>query len=155
MTNDLNEKTFLLLKPDAIQRGLVGRIIARLEDKGLKLVAAKLVHVTRDQAMRQYDCHKGKPFFASLIDFITSSPSLAMVVEGRNSIDIVRKLMGATEPIEADPGTIRGDFALDVKHNLIHGSDCPESYRHEVEVYFTSEEIKEYKLELEPWIYYI
>ncbi|GAB4278012.1 MAG: nucleoside-diphosphate kinase [Candidatus Rifleibacteriota bacterium] len=154
MTNDLNEKTFVLLKPDAIQRGLTGRIISRFEDKGLKIVAAKLVHVSREQAENQYLCHKGKPFYDSLIDFIVSSPCLAMVLQGRNAIEIVRMIMGATDPTEAVPGTIRGDFSLDVKHNLIHGSDSPESYAHEVKIYFTEEEICKYRLELEPWIYY-
>lgn len=154
MTNALKEKTFLLLKPDAIQRGFVGRIISRFEDKGLKIVAMKMVHATTEQAEMQYECHKGKPFFASLVNFITSSPSIALVVEGRCAVDICRKVMGATEPLEAMPGTIRGDFAIDVKHNLIHGSDSQESYKHEVEVYFTSEEIIKYRLELESWIYY-
>ena len=148
------EKTFLLLKPDSIQRGLVGAIISRLENKGLQIVAMKMVMVSQDQAMKQYECHKGKPFFDSLVEFITSSPSIAMVVKGRNAIKLCRKLMGATEPENSLPGTIRGDFSSDTKHNLIHGSDSTESYEHEVKVYFTEEEINDFTLALDPWIYY-
>jgi nucleoside-diphosphate kinase len=154
MNNDRKEKTFILLKPDAIQRGLSGKIISRFEEKGLKIVAAKLVQVTREQAERHYDVHKGKRFFESLVEFITSAPCLALVLEGRNAIKLCRRIMGATEPLDADPGTIRGDFSLDVKHNLVHGSDCPDSYAHEVKVYFTEQEILDYRLELESWIYY-
>lgn len=152
---EFQEKTFLLIKPDGVQRGLIGEIISRIEAKGLKLVALKMVHVSREQAEKQYLCHKGKPFYDSLVEFIISSPSVAMVVQGRNSIALCRKLMGATDPIESSPGTIRGDYSGDVKHNLIHGSDSPESYKHEVAVYFTEEEIKNYRLELETWIYYV
>ncbi|MEW6713439.1 MAG: nucleoside-diphosphate kinase [Candidatus Riflebacteria bacterium] len=154
MNNDRKEKTFILLKPDAIQRGFTGRIIARFEDKGLKIVAAKLVQVSREQAEKHYSVHKGKRFFESLVEFITSAPCLALVLEGRNAIKLCRRIMGATEPMDSEPGTIRGDFSLDVKHNLIHGSDCPDSYAHEVQVYFTPEEILNYRLELESWIYY-
>ncbi|MBU1106129.1 MAG: nucleoside-diphosphate kinase [Candidatus Riflebacteria bacterium] len=153
MTQD-NERTFLLIKPDAVQRGLVGRIIGKIEDKGLKLVALKLVQVTPEQAARQYECHKGRPFYDSLIQFICSSPSVAMVIEGRNAVSICRKIMGATAPDESQPGTIRGDFSLDLKHNLIHGSDSAESFAHEVAVYFTADEILNYHLDLERWIYY-
>lgn len=155
MTIDLKEKSFVLLKPDAVQRGLVGKIISRFEEKGFKIVAAKMVQVTREQAERHYECHKGKRFFESLIEFITSAPCLAMIIEGRNAIKLCRRIMGATEPLDSEPGTIRGDFALDVKHNLIHGSDCPDSYAHEVKVYFTPEEILDYSLDLEKWIYYV
>lgn len=154
MSDHCYENTFLLIKPDALQRGLVGEIIARIEKKGLKLVAIKLVHVTLAQAEKQYKCHHGKPFYQSLIEFIISSPSIAMVVEGRNAIAISRKLMGSTDPLSAEIGTIRGDYSGDVKHNLIHGSDSAESYIQEVSVYFTKEEIVNYNLALEPWIYY-
>ncbi len=148
------ERTFLLIKPDAVQRGMIGKITGRIEEKGLKIVAMKMLMVNREQAHQQYDCHKGKPFFPSLVDFICSSPSVAMVVEGRNAISICRRLMGATDPSDSNPGTIRGDYSVDVKHNLIHGSDCAESYAHEVKVYFSEEEILCYDLELEKWIYY-
>lgn len=148
------EKTFLLLKPDAIQRGLIGTIISRLENKGMQILSMKMVQVTQDQAMRQYACHKDKPFFDSLVEFITSSPCVALVVKGRNAIKLCRSLMGATDPAESLPGTIRGDFSSDTKHNLIHGSDSPESYEHEVKVYFTEDEIHTFSLAIEPWIYY-
>lgn len=151
---EFNEQTFLLIKPDAVQRGVIGRIISRLEDKGLKIVAMKMLQVTPEQAARQYECHFGKPFYSSLVEFICSSPSIAMVVEGRDAIAICRKIMGATSPSDSVPGTIRGDHALDVKHNLIHGSDSPESFVHEVKVYFTAEEILNYRLDLERWVYY-
>ena len=153
MTQD-NERTFLLIKPDAVQRGLVGRIISKIEDRGLKLVALKMVQVTPEQAARQYECHKGRPFYDSLVQFICSSPSVAMVIEGRDAIAISRRMMGATAPTESQPGTIRGDFSLDVKHNLVHGSDSAESFVHEVAVYFSDEEILNYRLDLERWIYY-
>lgn len=154
MTRITYEKTFLLIKPDALQRGLVGKIISRIELKGLKLVAMKLLHVTKEQAEKQYECHKGKDFHHSLVEFIISSPSIAMVIEGRNAISICRKMMGKTDPLSAEPGTIRGDFSGDVKHNLIHGSDSKESYLNEVSIYFTEDEIVKYSLALEPWIYY-
>ncbi len=154
MNKGRKEKTFMLLKPDAIQRGLVGKIISRFEQKGFKIAAAKLVQVSREQAERHYACHKGKRFFDSLVEFIISSPCMALVLEGSNAIKLCRRIMGATEPTDSEPGTIRGDFALDVKHNLIHGSDCPDSYSHEVAVYFTEEEILKYDLALESWIYY-
>lgn len=149
-----NERTFLLIKPDAVQRGFIGKVISRIEEKGLKIVALKMVQVTPEQAARQYACHKGRPFYDSLVQFICSAPSVAMVVEGRNAIAICRKLMGATDPAESLPGTIRGDFSLDVKHNLIHGSDSSESFAQEFIVYFSNEEILNYHLDLERWIYY-
>ncbi|OGK10621.1 MAG: nucleoside-diphosphate kinase [Candidatus Riflebacteria bacterium GWC2_50_8] len=149
-----NERTFLLIKPDAVQRGFIGKVISRIEEKGLKIVALKMVQVTPEQAARQYACHKGRPFYDSLVQFICSSPSVAMVIEGRNAIALCRKLMGATDPTESLPGTIRGDFSLDVKHNLIHGSDSAESFAQEFTVYFSNEEILNYHLDLERWIYY-
>lgn len=154
MTNDQNEKTFILLKPDAIQRGLVGRIISRFEQKGMKMLAAKMVKITKEQAGKHYLCHKGKAFYESLVEFIISAPCMALVFSGRNAIRTGRILMGKTDPLDAVPGTIRGDFSLDVKHNLIHGSDSPESYEHEVKIYFSKEEILQYSLDLENWIYY-
>ncbi len=154
MTQTTNERTFLLIKPDAVQRGFIGKIITRIEEKGLKIAALKMIQVTPEQAARQYACHKGRPFYDSLVSFICSSPSVAMVVEGRNAIALCRKLMGATDPAESQPGTIRGDLSLDLKHNLIHGSDCAESFAHECKVYFTEEEILNYHLDLERWIYY-
>lgn len=148
------EKTFVLIKPDAIQRGAIGKIITRIEDKGLQIMAMKVVLPTRKQAEQQYACHKEKPFFDSLVSFITSGPCVAMVLQGKNAIEITRKIMGATNPLKAQPGTIRGDFSVDLKHNLIHGSDSQQSYEQEVGVYFTTQEILQYNLQLENWLYY-
>ncbi|MDD3146793.1 MAG: nucleoside-diphosphate kinase [Candidatus Riflebacteria bacterium] len=148
------EQTFLMLKPDAVQRGMVGKILSRIEDKGLKIVAMKMLQVTPEQAAKQYECHYGKSFYPSLVDFICSGPCVAMIVEGRDAIAISRKMMGATAPEQSVPGTIRGDYSLDVKHNLIHGSDSAASFAHESRVYFTEAEILSYGLELERWIYY-
>jgi nucleoside-diphosphate kinase len=148
------ENTFLLLKPDAVQRGLIGRLISRIEEKGLKIVAMKMLQITLEQAARQYECHFGKPFYPSLVEFICSGPSVAMIIEGRGAISLCRRLMGSTSPENSQPGTIRGDYSLDVKHNLIHGSDSPESFAHEAKVYFSEEEIVKYRLDLERWIYY-
>lgn len=152
--NIKSELTFLLIKPDAVQRGMAGKIITRIEEKGLKIVAMKMLQVTPAQAALQYQCHKGKPFYDSLVEFICSSPSIALVVEGRDAIAICRRMMGATNPLDSTPGTIRGDYSMDVKHNMIHGSDCADSFAHEVQVYFSREEILNYSLDLERWIYY-
>jgi len=148
------ENTFLLLKPDAVQRGMIGRLISRIEEKGLKIVAMKMLQITPEQAAKQYECHHGKSFYPSLVEFICSGPSVAMIIEGRGAISICRRLMGSTSPENSQPGTIRGDYSLDVKHNLIHGSDSLESFAHEAKVYFSEEEIIKYRLDLERWIYY-
>ena len=154
MTAELSERTFILIKPDGIQRGLAGRLIARFEQKGLRLVGLKMIHITPEQAKRQYACHEGKPFYDSLVTFMTSGPAIAMVLEGREAIAIARKIMGATNPLESTPGTIRGDFAMDYKHNLVHGSDSRESYDHEMPIYFSEAELFSYDLALKGWLYY-
>jgi len=141
-----------LLKPDAVQRGLVGEIISRLERKGLKLVAARLMQVTRELAHRHYGDHVGKPFFEGLVEFITSGPLMALVVEGDNAVEVVRKTMGATNPQDAAPGTVRGDLAASIGQNLIHGSDSTDSAAREIELFFTPEEIVQYQRELDRWI---
>ncbi|MBF0409198.1 MAG: nucleoside-diphosphate kinase [Candidatus Riflebacteria bacterium] len=148
------ERTFVILKPDAVQRGLTGTIIQRIEQKGLKIIAMKLLTITIEQAEKQYECHKGKPFYPSLIAFMTSGPSVAMILEGRNAVAIFRKFIGSTDPVQSEPGTIRGDFSIDVKHNLIHASDCEISFKHESSIYFSDEEIQKYKLSLKGWLYY-
>jgi nucleoside-diphosphate kinase len=156
MTQDPTcERTFLLIKPDAVQRGLIGQIISRFELKGLKIVGLKMVKISPDQAKRQYACHEGKAFYDSLITFMTSGPALALVVEGRNAITLARKIMGATDPLGAEPGTIRGDFSVDTKHNLVHGSDSHESVQHELPIYFLPEELQSYELNIKPWLYYL
>jgi nucleoside-diphosphate kinase len=141
-----------MIKPDAVQRGLTGKIIQRFEEKGLKITGLKMLRVSLEQAERQYLCHKGKAFYDTLITFILSGPCVVLVVEGKQAIEIVRKLMGATDPLKAEPGTIRGDFSNDIKHNLIHASDSQESFQHEMPIYFTASELCEHTLALQSWI---
>lgn len=130
------EKTFVMVKPDGVKRGLIGAILQRYEQKGLKLVAAKLVNVSKELAEEHYREHASKPFFNELIEYITSGPVFAMVLEGENAIKLVRLLNGATKVEEALPGTIRGDFATSTTHNLVHASDSPESARREIKLWF-------------------
>ncbi len=147
------ERTFVMLKPDAVQRAIIGEIISRLERKGLKIVAMKMLRVDRELAERHYAEHRGKPFFEGLVSYITSSPVVAMVVEGKDAVKVVRTLVGATNPVEAQPGTIRGDYGLDVGRNVIHASDSKESAEREISLFFKPEEIFEYKRIDEGWIY--
>jgi nucleoside-diphosphate kinase len=135
------ERTLVLIKPDAMQRGLAGDIIARLERRGLVLRAAKLVQVDRELAERHYAEHVEKPFFGELVEFITSAPTLALVVEGESAISVVRTTMGATNPVNAAPGTIRGDLALAMPDNLVHGSDAPETAEREIALWFSADEL--------------
>jgi nucleoside-diphosphate kinase len=135
------ERTLVLIKPDAMERRLAGEILARLERRGLVLRAAKLIHVDRALAERHYEEHRRKPFFGELVEFITSAPTLALVVEGESAISVVRSTMGATNPVDAAPGTIRGDLALAMPDNLVHGSDSPESARREIDLWFADVEL--------------
>jgi nucleoside-diphosphate kinase len=148
----MQQRTLVLLKPDAVQRGLVGEIISRLERRGLRFVAMKMMHVTEELAHRHYEAHVGKPFFEGLVKFITSSPLVAMVVEGENAVDVVRKTMGPTNPADAGPGTVRGDLALTIGANLIHGSDSAESAQREVALFFSKNEILDYERDIDRWI---
>ena len=134
-------RTFAMVKPDGVQKGLVGEIISRFEKKALKMVALKIMKITPELAEKHYGEHKGKPFFSDLVNFITSGPVAAMVLEGENVIPTVRTMMGATNPQDAAPGTIRGDFALTIDENIIHGSDSPESAMREIGIFFKEEEI--------------
>lgn len=147
------EKTFLMIKPDGVQRNLVGTIVSRLEDKGFKLAAAKMMQVSEDLAKTHYQEHEDKPFFGELVDFITSGPVFAMVLEGENVIDTARLVVGSTNPQQAAPGTIRGDFGLTVGKNIIHGSDSPESAEREISLFFDDSEILDYNLSNSAWIY--
>jgi nucleoside-diphosphate kinase len=133
------ERTLVLVKPDAMRRALAGEIVARLERRGLELRAARLVTVDRSMAEKHYAEHSEKPFFGELVDFITSGPTLALVVEGEGAIATVRKTMGATDPANAEPGTIRGDLSLSMPDNLVHGSDAPESAEREIALWFPDE----------------
>jgi nucleoside-diphosphate kinase len=132
----MGERTLVLIKPDAVQRGLVGEIVTRFELRGLEVKAAKLVHVGDELAQEHYAEHREKPFFGELVEFITSAPTLALVLEGESAIDVVRTTMGATDPTKAAPGTIRGDLALAMPNNLVHGSDSAESARREIALWF-------------------
>lgn len=146
------EKTLVLLKPDALQRGLVGEIISRMERKGLKIIALKMLRMDRALAERHYAIHRGKPFFKELVEFIISGPVIAMALEGRQAVEAVRNVMGATDSAKAQPGTVRGDLGLDLGHNLIHGSDSLDTARKEIALFFTPEEILSYERALDPWI---
>ncbi|GMU24924.1 MAG: nucleoside diphosphate kinase [Phycisphaerae bacterium] len=138
------ERTLIILKPDCVQRRLIGRIVQRFEDKGLTVAAMKLMRITRELADRHYAPHQGKPFYPGLIDYITSGPVVVLVVAGPGAIAICRKLMGKTFGFEAEPGTIRGDFGASKTFNLVHGSDSPESAATEIALYFRPEEILDY-----------
>ena len=146
------ERTLIIVKPDGVQRGVVGEILGRLERRGLKIVALQLQTVRRDVAEKHYGEHAGKPFFAGLIDYITSGPVVSAVLEGPNAIEATRATMGATNPAKAGPGTIRGDFALIMGRNLIHGSDGPESAAREIEIFFGGNETDTYPRAIDPWI---
>ena len=145
-------KTLVLLKPDAVQRGLVGELISRLERRGLKLVGMKLMRIDEELAGRHYADHVGKPFFAGLIEFITSGPLVAMALEGEKAVEVVRSMMGATDPLDSPPGTVRGDFAVAIGLNLIHGSDSEESAAREIELFFSHQEIVSYTRDIDRWI---
>jgi len=138
------ERSLVLIKPDAMQRGLVGTIIARLEKLGVKLVAIKMLHMDKALAQRHYDIHKDKPFFDNLVNYITSAPIIAIIFEGEKAIEVIRKMMGATDPAKAEAGTIRGDFGLDIEHNTVHGSDSTETATREIELFFSEDEIFDY-----------
>ncbi|HLR63161.1 MAG TPA: nucleoside-diphosphate kinase [Lentibacillus sp.] len=147
------EQTFLMVKPDGVQRNLTGEIVNRFERKGFKLAGAKLMQITDELAKTHYGEHKDKPFFGELVEFITSGPVLAMVWEGENVISTARDMMGKTNPLEAAPGTIRGDYGMTVGKNIIHGSDSPESAEKEISLFFNSNEILNYSKQDSEWIY--
>ena len=146
------QRTLVLVKPDGVQRGLVGEIVRRLEGRGLKLMALKMMQVNRDLAARHYAEHQGKSFYDGLLDFITSGPVVAMIWEGREAVTVVRSLMGSTDPLKAAPGTIRGDLALDLGMNLIHGSDSPARAETEMALFFSGPEIHQYDRTADRWI---
>ncbi|ADC64789.1 Nucleoside-diphosphate kinase [Ferroglobus placidus DSM 10642] len=147
------ERTFVMVKPDGVKRGLIGEVIKRIEQKGLKIVAMKMMEVSKELAEKHYAEHKEKPFFQSLISYITSGPVVAMVVEGKEAVKVMRNLVGKTNPIEASPGTIRGDFAMDIGRNIVHASDSLESAEREISLFFNEEEILSYERADEKWIY--
>jgi len=148
----VTERTLVLVKPDGVQRLLTGRILSRYEERGLKLVGLKLVHVERDLAERHYAIHRDRPFFGSLVDFIVSSPLVALALQGPNAIAVVRSINGATRPHEAAPGTIRGDFALETAQNIVHASDSPENAAAELGLWFAPGELFDYEREIDRWV---
>jgi nucleoside-diphosphate kinase len=147
------ERTLVIIKPDAVQRGLIGEIITRFERRGLRIVALKLIQIDTSLAQRHYAIHKGKPFYEPLIRYITSSPVVVMALEGNDAIETARRTMGATNPAEAAPGTIRADFGLEIGRNLVHGSDGPETAAFEVPLFFTEDEILSYERDTDRWIF--
>jgi len=149
----MRERTLILVKPDGMQRGLAGEIISRLESRGLRIVGLRMLQVDEVLAKRHYAEHEGKPFFDGLIAYITSSPIIAAVLEGTRAIEVVRKTMGATNPAEADPGTIRGDLGVELGRNLIHGSDGPESATREISLFFDESQMFDYERDVDRWIF--
>ncbi len=146
------ERTLVLVKPDGVQRGLVGEVLSRFEETGLKLVALKMLQMDRATAERHYAVHRGKPFFEGLLEFITISPLVAAVFEGPRAVEVVRKLMGETDPARAAPGTIRGDLALTMRYNVVHGSDSAENAEREIDLFFRPEELLTYERQVERWV---
>jgi nucleoside-diphosphate kinase len=148
------ERTFVMVKPDGVQRGLIGDVVSRFEDRGLKLVAGKFVQIDRDLAERHYAEHEDRPFFDDLVGFITSGPVFAMILEGQDAIAQVRSMMGETDPAESAPGSIRGDFGLDLGRNVVHGSDTePGSAEREIDLFFDDDDIVEWERIDETWLY--
>ncbi|MBN1764684.1 MAG: nucleoside-diphosphate kinase [Sedimentisphaerales bacterium] len=147
------ERTLIILKPDAVQRQLMGAIISRFEQKGLQIVGAKFMQISRELAERHYAAHKGKDFFEPTVNYIISGPVLVMVLQAKGAIAIARKLMGTTFGFDAEPGTIRGDFGLSSRFNLVHGSDSPESAEAEINLYFSDEELIDYELTNRHWVF--
>lgn len=146
------ERTLFIIKPDAVQRGLIGEITTRLERRGLRLVALKMIRMSQELARRHYAIHEGKPFFEPLVAYITSAPVVVMVWEGPRAIEIVRQTVGATNPADAAPGTIRADYALEIGRNLVHGSDGPQTAATEIALFFTPEEILSWERDTDRWI---
>ncbi len=147
------QRTLVIVKPDGVQRGLIGPILTRLESRGLKIVGLKLVQVSQELAARHYAEHEGKPFYEGLLRYITSAPVVAACVEGTSAVQMVRNSVGATNPLNAAPGTIRGDLALDIGRNLIHASDAPETADRELALWFKPDELVSYPREVDRWIF--
>lgn len=147
------EKTYVMVKPDGVQRNLTGEIIAKFEKRGLKLVGLKLMQISQETAAKHYAEHVGKPFYNGLIAYITSGPVVAMVWEGKDAVKVARQTIGATNPQNADPGSIRGMYAIDLGRNVIHGADSPESAQREIGLYFKTDELLSYDKPADTWLY--
>lgn len=152
MVDGKTQQTLIIVKPDGVQRGLIGTIIDRFERRGLRVVAMRFLQIDRELAERHYGVHRGKPFFEGLVTYISSTPVVIAVLEGPNAVSVARATMGATNPAEAAPGTIRGDLALEISRNLVHGSDSVESAIHEIGLYFRPEEIVQYARDIDQWV---
>jgi len=146
------ERTLFIIKPDAVQRGLIGDIVARLERRGLKIVAMKMMQISKELASRHYAVHAGKPFYEGLVAYITSAPVVVLAVEGKGAIEVVRATMGATNPVQAASGTIRADFSMEIGRNLVHGSDGPETAAFELGLFFSADEILSWERATDRWI---
>lgn len=149
----MSERTLILIKPDGVQRGLIGEVIGRFERRGLRLAAMKFMWVSRELAERHYSSHRNESYYEGLVAYIVSGPVVAMVWEGPQAIAVTRAMMGVTQSFKAAPGTIRGDFALETRRNIVHGSDSPESAAHEIDLFFNPEEIFTWEQSVEPWMY--
>jgi len=149
----MRERTFFMIKPDGVHRAIVGEIVGRIEKKGYKISAIKMLHITKEMAKEHYGEHVGKPFFQPLVDFITSGPVVAMVVEGENSIEGIRTMMGKTDPKTSAPGTLRGDFGINLSRNVVHGSDSPASAEREISIFFKPDEVLDQARNDEKWVY--
>jgi len=147
------ETTFLMVKPDGVQRGLIGEVVSRVEERGLRIDAMKMIHLKIEKAEEHYAEHEGKDFYEPLLDYITSGPVVVMAVSGDSTISVIRDMVGATDPQEADPGTIRGDFGLDIARNIVHAADSKESAERELNIFFEEREFQEYSRIEESWIY--
>ena len=146
---DSVERTFIILKPNTVRRGLIGEIIRRFEQRGIKIVGMKFLKITRQQAERLYECHKGKEFYDELIEFMTSGPVVTLVLEAPRVLELVRHIVGSTDPLKAEAGSIRGEFALTVTKNLVHASDCPDGFERESSIFFSPDELIEYSLDVQ------
>ena len=147
------QTTFLMVKPDGVQRGLVGEVIKRLEDRGLRITALKMMTIEQERAEEHYSEHEGKDFYEPLLEYITSGPVVAMAVAGKDAISMVRKMVGATDPHEANPGTIRGDYGIEIGRNIVHAADSPESAERELDIFFDKSEYNNYTRAEETWTY--
>ena len=145
------ERTLIIIKPDAVQRGLIGPIIQRFESRGLRIAAMKFMQISEQLARKHYAIHKGKPFYEPLVAYIISGPVVVMILEGKNAIEVARRTMGATNPVEADPGTIRADFGLEIGRNLVHGSDGPDTAKSEMALFFDPAEVVSWSRDVDRW----
>ncbi|MGA1866814.1 MAG: nucleoside-diphosphate kinase [Thermoplasmatota archaeon] len=147
------QRTYFMIKPDGVHRGLIGEVVRRIEAKGYKICAMKMLRISHEKAREHYAEHVNKPFFTDLVEFITSGPVVAMVLEGENAVEGVRKLMGVTDPKASAPGTLRGDFGINLSRNVVHGSDSPTSAEREISIFFRPEEILDFARNDEKWLY--